>query len=118
MTADYEAVITLPLLGPAGQMQEIEAVIDTGFNRFLALPSAVVSDLGLAIVSGVRVTLADGSEVPVDVCGVTVLWDGQPRYVDTYVAGGTPLVGMALLESHKLYVEVSDGGRVVIEPTE
>ena len=34
----YEAVIILPLQGPAGQTREVEAVVDTGFNRFLTLP--------------------------------------------------------------------------------
>ena len=31
-------------------------------------------------------------------------------------ADTTPLVGMRLLDGHSLYVEVEDGGRVVIEP--
>ena len=30
VNADYEAVITLTLRGPAGQEQDIDAVIDTG----------------------------------------------------------------------------------------
>ncbi len=30
-------------------------------------------------------------------------------------AGATPLLGMALLHSHSLYVEVEDRGRVAIE---
>ena len=60
--------------------------------------------------------LADGSEVTLDVYAVTVLWDDQPRDVVAYVSDTTPLVGMSLLESHSLYVEVEDGGRVIIEP--
>ena len=36
---------------------------------------------------------------------------------EVHAAGTTPLVGMGLLDSHSLYVEVEDGGRVVIEPT-
>ena len=35
----------------------------------------------------------------------------EPDAADT-----TPLVGMRLLDGHSLYVEVEDGGRVVIEP--
>ncbi len=31
-------------------------------------------------------------------------------------ADPTPLVGMRLLNGHSLYVEIKDGGRVVIEP--
>ena len=32
VNADYEAVIPLTVQGPAGQAQDIEAVIDTGFT--------------------------------------------------------------------------------------
>ena len=38
VNAAYEAVISLSLRGPSGQAQEIDAVIDTGFNGFLTLP--------------------------------------------------------------------------------
>lgn len=31
-------------------------------------------------------------------------------------ADTTPLVGMRLIDGHDLYVEVENGGRVVIEP--
>ena len=49
------------------------------------------------------------------VYSVTVLWDGQPRYVETGAVGIDPLAGMALLDRHSLYVEVENGGRVVIQ---
>ena len=45
------------------------------------------------------------------------LWDGRIRYVEADAADTMPLVGMRLLDGHSLYVEVEDGGRVVIEPT-
>ena len=48
--------------------------------------------------------------------GVTTLWDGQPRYVDAYVADAAPLIGMLLLDMHDLSIQVRDGGRVVIQP--
>ena len=43
----YEAVIPLSLQGPAGQAQQVEAVIDTGFTGFLTLPPSLVAELGL-----------------------------------------------------------------------
>lgn len=60
--------------------------------------------------------LGDGSEASLDVYGVTVLWEGVPKRVDAYAADTTPLVGMSMLDGHSLYVEVEDGGRVVIQP--
>ena len=118
VNANYEAVITLPLQGPAGQTREIQAVVDTGFNGYLTLPPTLVAELGLPVVGDGEAVLADGSEAVFDVYGVTALWDGRRRYVETGSVGVDPLVGMALLDGHNLYVEVADGGRVVIQPAE
>ena len=118
VNAAYEAVISLPLRGPSGQTREIEAVIDTGFNRFLTLTPEVVAELGLSFAMRGRLVLANGREETFDVYGVTVLWDGQPRLVETYEADAMPLVGMLLLDSYSLYVEVADGGRVVVQAME
>jgi len=38
VTGDRQAVIRLTVRGPTGQEQEIEAVIDTGFDGCLSLP--------------------------------------------------------------------------------
>lgn len=115
VNADYEAVIRLRLQGPMGQEREVDAIIDTGFNGFLTLSPALVTALGLTRLSRGRVILANGREELFDIYGVTVLWDGQPRYVEADAVDTTPLVGMALLNGYDLYVQVMDGGRVVIQ---
>ena len=114
----YEAVIDLILRGPAGQTREIKAVVDTGYTGFLALPTALVSELRLAYKSGGGAFLADGSEVSFGIYDGEVLWEGQPRHIEIDATGDTPLVGMLMLDSHSLYVEVEDGGRVVIQTRE
>ena len=118
VNAAYEAVVSLPLRGPAGQARDMDAVVDTGFTRFLTLPSAMVSELGWGYRGVNSVILADGSETTLEVYGVTVLWDGQPREVVAYVSDTTPLIGMSLLQRYNLNVDVADGGRVVIQPIE
>ncbi len=115
VNADYEAVVRLRLQGSRGQEREVDAIIDTGFNGFLTLSPALVTALGLTRLSRGRVILADGREELFDIYGVTVLWDGQPRYVEADAVDTTPLVGMALLKGYDLYVQVIDGGRVVIQ---
>ena len=115
VNADYEAVIRLRLQGPMGQEREVDASIDTGFNSFLTLSPALVTALGLTRLSRGRVILANGREELFDIYGVTVLWDGQPRYVEADAVDTTPLVGMALLNGYDLSVQVMDGGRVVIQ---
>ena len=93
-------------------------MVDTGFTRFLTLPPAMVAELGLGYKGVNSVILADGSEATLEVYGVTVLWDGQPREVVAYVSDTTPLIGMSLLHRHNLNVDVADGGRVVIQSME
>ena len=118
VNADYEAVVCVTLRGPEGQEREVDAVIDTGFNRYLTLPPTLVAELGAASLGRSRLVLANGSEDTFEVCAVTVLWDDQPRYVETYVADSTPLIGMLLLDGHSLYMKIEDGGRVNIEAGE
>ena len=115
VNATYEAVVVLHLRGPAGQARDVDAVVDTGFTRFLTLPSAMVAELGLGYRGVNRVILADGSETTLEVYAITVLWDGQHREVVAYVSDTTPLIGMSLLRGHNLNIDVEDGGQVLIQ---
>jgi clan AA aspartic protease len=115
VNADYEAVIRLFVQGPAGPAHEVDAMIDTGFNGFLTLPPALVTALGLMRRSRGRALLANGSEELFDIYGVTMLWDGQQRYVEADAVDTTPLVGMSLLDGYDLHIQVADGGQVVIQ---
>ncbi len=117
VNADYEAIIHLNIHGPTGREHEIDAIIDTGFNGFLTLPPSVVTALGLIRLSRGRALLANGSEELFDIYGVTVLWEGQSRYVEADAVDTTPLVGMSLLEGYDLTIQVAQGGRVVIQAT-
>ena len=118
VNANLEAVVIIPLLGPAGQLREVAAVVDTGFNGYLTLPPTLVADLGLSVVGDGAAILADGSEAAFDVYSVSVDWDGQPRYVEVAAVGIDALVGMMLLDGHSLFVEVVDGGRVIVQAKE
>ena len=115
VNAHLEPIIRISLSGPAGQTREIDAVVDTGFNGFLALPPMLATDLGLPLIGDGEAVLADGREAVFDVHSVTVLWDGQPRAVEAGALGGDPLVGMALMEGRDLTIQVESGGRVAIQ---
>ena len=116
VNANLEAVVPLSLRGPEGQAREVDAVIDTGYSGSLTLPPSLVAALGLPYVLSSRATLADDSEVGFSVHSVTALWDSRPRRIEADAVGSTPLIGMALMDDHSLYVEVKDGGRVAIQP--
>ena len=111
-----EAIISLSVEGSEGQSREIDAVIDTGFDGFLTLPSSLIQELGLVWRRRGRAMLADGSDSLFDIYEATVIWDGRPRRIAVDEADCDPLVGMSLLYGYELTVQVIDGGRVVINP--
>ena len=113
----YEPVITLTLQGPLGLTREIKAIVDTGYNEFLALSPELVAELNLPFRTRSQALLANGAEVSYDVHDAKVLLDGQPRDIEVATMGPTHLVGMRLLDAYNLYVEVKPGGRVVIQPS-
>jgi predicted aspartyl protease len=59
VTADREAVIRIGVRGPAGQGQEVEAVVDTGFDGWFSLPPALIALLELPWRRRGRALLAD-----------------------------------------------------------
>lgn len=118
VNSDYEPVVSLTVQGPSGQSQEIEAVVDTGYNGYLTLPPDLVAELGLVYRDRGRAILADGSEAFFDIYDVAVLWDSRPRNTRAGAADTTPLVGMRMLDSHDLSIQVRSGGRVTIEAGE
>jgi clan AA aspartic protease len=116
VTTAREAVLTLTVRGPTGQAQEIQAVVDTGFDGSLTLPSDLNAALGLPWRRRGRALLADGSESVFDIYEATVMWDSSPRRISVDEVEILPLVGMSLLYGYELTVQVIEGGKVVIKP--
>jgi clan AA aspartic protease len=116
VNAQIEAIIRLSIRAANGREQEIEVVLDTGFNGSLTLPPAVIASLGLQWRTRGLVMLANGTEDHCDIYAATVIWDGSPRNILVEAADTDSLVGMALLYGQDLHMQVIEGGRVVIEP--
>ena len=114
VTGDRQAVIHLTVRGPTAREQEIEAIIDTGFDGCLSLPSSLIVLLSLAWRERGRALLADGSETVFVIYEGIVLWDGQARRIPIHEAETTPLIGMSLLQGYELTVQVRPGGNVAV----
>jgi len=110
-----EALVELEVSAGAGKTHRIEAVIDTGYNGYLTLPSHIVAALQLPSAGQRRGTLADGSVVRFEVFIATVNWHAKQREVLVSQMSGAPLVGMSLLNGSRLTIDASEGGRVSIE---
>ena len=116
VTANREAIIELEVVGSNHRKEQVEAVIDTGFNGYLTLPSDLINRLGFHIAGNRRVTLGDGNVVVLDVYLAKVLWHGQEREVLILEAEGGPLVGMSLLYGSRMTLEIVNNGDVTIAP--
>lgn len=112
---NLEAIIDLEVAGPTQLTQQIEAVIDTGYNGYLTLPSHLVTAIQLRFSGHRRSRLADGSVVVLDVYIATIVWHAQPRDLLVLQAAGAPLMGMALLHGSRMTMDVIDAGNVIIE---
>jgi clan AA aspartic protease len=85
-----EAIIELEVSAAGQPPQQIEAVIDTGYNGYLTLPSQLVTAISLPFAGHRRGTLADGSVTRLDVYLATVVWHGRQKDVLISQASGTP----------------------------
>lgn len=110
------SILRLRLRGSHSQVADFEALVDTGFNGELSLPRDVIAALDLPPRGGGYATLADGNTVAVDMFAAWVLWEEQWREISVVTANGAPLLGMQLLEGHRLTIEVTVGGELSIQP--
>jgi clan AA aspartic protease len=115
VNARHEIAIRLPVRRAAGSEQEIEAILDTGFNGALTLPPGLIAGLGLSWRSRSSAILANGSVESFDIYAATVVWDGVPRPILIQAIDTAPLLGMALLVGYDLSARVEVGGSVRIE---
>jgi clan AA aspartic protease len=114
VNARRQPMVPLSARAVSGMGQDFEAIVDTGFNGWLTLPSRLIRTLGLQWKRRGRALLADGSEIFFEVYQAVIYWDGQPRIVPVDSSEGLPLVGMSLLDGYEVTLLASPGGAVTI----
>ena len=111
----YEATVKLNLLDATGEDREIEAIIDTGYNGYLTLPTALIEVMGLPWQGQNEVLLADGTIRIFDVYDGIMSWNGHERPIYVDAIDTETLVGMGLLRGCGRRVDVVRDGMVTIE---
>lgn len=112
----WEATIGSTVRGPTGRKAHLQAIVDTGFDDFLTLPTRLVDELDLHWLRVGQVMIADGSLSQFDFFEGTVVWDGREITVPVQAVELTPLIGMAMLVNHDIHMRVRPGGFVTISP--
>lgn len=112
-----EALVPLTVegLGSGGQQRDITALLDTGFNGFLALPPALIGELDLEQISREQYMTAGGAMHFTGVYEVVVVFGERRLLVDEIVEAAEPLVGLGLLWEFKVCLGYREGGDVTLE---
>jgi clan AA aspartic protease len=106
----------IELQGPANAPRQLEALIDTGFSGFLALPEDFADEFGLIPVGTVRYTLASG-----DVIGLVLAFGtvrlGADSYAGSIVVGNVrqPILGVEFLRDSRKAFFLDDATVLLID---
>ena len=93
----------------------LTAILDTGFEGYITLPTEAISALGLVPLTPSTYELADGQTVQFNTYLATASWHGRPRLALALEANGVPLLGTSLLWGSRVTLEMQAGGAVVID---
>jgi clan AA aspartic protease len=91
---------------------QIEFVVDTGFDGYLALPPAAVTALGLPFLHHLVANFADDRDERVAVHQAAIIWDGAEQEVQVLATGRRPLLGTLLMDGFDLHIRFADQGPV------
>lgn len=79
-------------------VQDIVALVDTGFGGELKIPPEMVSELGLSVTHTKTVLLANETGVNMPAALAFVSMEGTMNEVDVLICEGTAVVGVKLLK--------------------
>jgi len=109
-------LVTITLIGPNGSAFRVPAGIDTGFTGYVSAPLPLIESLRTSLVRFDEATLANGRVIEVPAHPARIRWGQAERRVSVMGMGDWALLGMAILADHRLSIDITDGGQVLIEP--
>jgi len=98
--ANLEAKIAVKII-VSDRNHDIDFLVDTGFNGFIASPMTVVESLGLQLGEVQRGITADGRSGYFDTVRVTIIWNKEAIQLHAQVLD-EPLIGTRLLRGYAL----------------
>ena len=107
---NYVPLIRLLVFGTQGQIHEVEAVFDTGYNSFLTLPPDLIEVLGLPHTGETKIKLSDGSVHTVLTYDADVMTDKRLSHIEIDAAERVPLAGMRLFDGYDAEIRIKVNG--------
>ena len=123
MTTGYiseygEVVVPIDIFDQRGRLRRVEAIVDTGFDYFLALPIPLIQSLGLAWVGRRRMRVATDQMERFESFAAEVWWFGARLPIRVLQTQSEILVGTRLLWESQLTVQLWQGGSVTVQARE
>ena len=115
ITPQRQVVIPLQVGDGRGTFQTIEVIVDTGYNGSLVLSSQIITELSLAPLTRIGVTLGDNVRRRLNSWRGYLMWHDRLRTIPVLEASGPPLLGTRLLAGSQLTAQFRNGGEVLIE---
>ena len=86
-----------------------DAVVDSGFNGDLCLPTQIATQLGLELCGLQRIELADGTKKKDLLFAGEAIFDGERKWVEIFLTDSEDaLIGAGLLLDHILTIDYVD----------
>ncbi|MBC8142138.1 MAG: clan AA aspartic protease [Armatimonadetes bacterium] len=112
-----EARVAVTVRGAVGRAdQTLDALIDTGYEDYLTLPTNIVAMLDLPFARDQEIQVVGGGLVTLPVYYAVIIFGGKEMAGEVMAADNPPLIGMALLDGYDLHIEVVAGGNVSLTP--
>jgi predicted aspartyl protease len=99
-----------------GGARAIEFIVDSGFEGDFSLPPDLLSGLDAAYAGEYPIALADLTYRTRPLYQTLVIWQGEERVTEVIAMDGNPLIGLGILQGNSVYMEITHGGRVEVEP--
>ena len=112
------AYAEVSVAGRSGRSVRQTALIDTGFNGYISLPTTVVEDLGLLPIGAHVVELANAEVANVLLFSGEVAIGNIVRAVPIHGIGNEPTIGTSLFKYHHLSIDFMAGGDVDFDKIE
>ncbi|MGH7597801.1 MAG: hypothetical protein ACREOI_15735 [bacterium] len=97
--------------------QKFPALVDTGFDLYIALHHQEVAKLGLEIDHYTWIRYANGERVKEPVCLARVLWHGRWKDIEVILSNDEePAIGTGLLQGSVVTMDFVKNGLAIKEP--